>query len=91
MPRTSRPASRCAALGALLLLSQRALARRKRRPARRTPAPHEWEVVSTASRKMLEVQRETDACVVERGPVVLRAHRLAYRTVLSEASRTAHQ
>ncbi len=81
MPRTLTGLA-CAALGALLLLSHGAAAQTS--PA--TPVAgtdREWEVVSTASRKMLEVQHETDACVVDSVPWFFERTGIAYHTVLS--------
>ena len=73
-----------ALLGALFLLTQGTLALAQS-PAGTadTKIPYEWEVVSTASRKMLEVQRETDACVVNDVPSFFAHAGLAYGDALA--------
>lgn len=66
MPKISK---RCGliALGALIALTAAAAAQ----PVPVADSPYEWEAVTTASRKMLEVQRETAPCVVNAVPQFL--------------------
>jgi hypothetical protein len=66
------PISRCRALLsliALFVLTQPVQAQSSSVPV--ADSPYEWEAVTTASRKMLEVQRETNACVVNAIPQFL--------------------
>ena len=56
-------------LGALIVLTQPGLAQHVSVPV--ADSPFEWEAVTTASRKMLEVQRETESCVVNAVPQFL--------------------
>lgn len=67
------------ALGTLSFLTHAAWAQTPQ-PAPGADSPYEYQVVSTASRKMLEVQRETDQCVVNAVPKFLRRVAPAYRT-----------
>ncbi len=81
MQRTSTELA-CAALSALFLLTQGAPAQAASPVTPAAGTAREWEVVSTASRKMLEVQRESDACVVNDVPTFFSHTGVAYRSAL---------
>lgn len=73
-----------AALGAVFLLSQTAVGATASSPTPAAGTAREWEVVSTASRKTLEVQRESDACVVNDVPWFFERTGAAFHKALLE-------
>ncbi len=66
---TMSPRRAFMALGALIVLTQPGLAQSVSVPV--ADSPYEWEAVTTAARKMLEVQRETEPCVLDAVPQFL--------------------